>query len=153
MCHSTTANRSVPARPSLESPSTHPRTPARGSTQPQSVIGLDMHNIERMAAGEEPHNFMRAYRRATRVKLGKIDMKEELVRAEGPLPRFSARAIHTRPVHMRVCTAAGLERALLQGRSPPPPGSGLTPSPRALTTPPPPHTHTRTHPHRAARAR
>lgn len=40
-----------------------------------------MHNVERLASGEEPHPFMRAFRRAQAVNSGRIDLKEELVGA------------------------------------------------------------------------
>jgi hypothetical protein len=44
----------------------------------QCIIGLDMHNIERLQTGEEAHLFMRTYRRANRVNM-RPDLKAELV--------------------------------------------------------------------------
>ena len=63
----------------------HPQpAPPPARPPPQSAIGLDMHNIERLAGGTDAHVFMRTYRRAQAVNSGAIDMKKELVGVAGP---------------------------------------------------------------------
>ncbi|KIZ02858.1 NADPH--cytochrome P450 reductase [Monoraphidium neglectum] len=61
------------------------------------IIGLDMHNIERLQTGEEAHLFMRTYRRANRVNM-RPDLKAELGAAKYYNPLVDKKAEHMRLV-------------------------------------------------------